>query len=114
MFGIQNPSSTDKDWNPEPGTVGIHGVESRIRQDCPGFLYMGRKDLLVFYPHGISIVASRQTKFDSGTNSRLPLQRYVARLGDVVTATRGGGRGEKRFQQAIPSNCEISHCDAQI
>ena len=63
MFGIQNPSSTDKDWNPEPGTVGIHGVESRIRQDCPGFLYMGRKDLLVLYPYCISIVASRQTKF---------------------------------------------------
>ena len=38
-IGIQNPSSTDKYWNPVQS--GIHGVESRI-QDCPGFPYMGR------------------------------------------------------------------------
>ena len=49
-----------------------------------------------------------------GTNPRLPRQRYAATLGDVVTTTRGSGRGEKHFQQAIPSNCEISHCDGQI
>ena len=30
-IGIQNPSSTDKYWNPESST-----------QDCPGFPYMGR------------------------------------------------------------------------
>ena len=35
-------------------------------------------------------------------------------FGDAVTATRGGERGEKHFQQAIPSNCEISHREAQI
>ena len=39
--GIQNPSSTDKDWNP-PLQSGIHSVESRI-QDCPGFPYVGRQ-----------------------------------------------------------------------
>jgi len=56
--GVWNPESND--WNPESGIVGIHGVESRIRQDCPLFLYMGRK---VAVPHSISTVASRQTKF---------------------------------------------------
>ena len=108
--GVWNPES--KDWNPEPGIVGIHGVESRIRQDCPVFLYMGRKiSILTFLT---PYLLSHRGKLSSGTNSRLPLQRYLARLDDVVTATSGGGRGEKRFQQAIPSNCEISHRDAQI
>ena len=32
----------------------------------------------------------------------------------MVTATKGGGRGDKRFLQAVPSNCEISHCAARI
>ena len=40
--GIQNPSSTDKDWNP-PLQSGIHSVESRI-QDYPGFPYVGRQE----------------------------------------------------------------------
>ena len=35
-------------------------------------------------------------------------KRYGARLAEVVNATRGGGRGEKHFLQASPSNCEIS------
>ena len=108
--GVWNPES--KDWNPEPGIVGIHGVESRIRQDCPVFLYMGRKiSILTFLT---PYLLSHRSKLSSGANSRLPLQRYVARLDDVVIATRGAGRGEKRFQQAIPSNYEISHCDAKI
>ena len=37
---IQNPSSTDKYWNPYLES-GIHSVESRI-QDCPGFPYIGK------------------------------------------------------------------------
>ena len=57
---------------------------------------------------------SHRGKLSYGTNPRLHWQRYAARLGDVVTATRGGERGEKHFQQAIPSNCEISHREAQI
>ena len=108
-LGIRIPTVV---WNPEPGIVGIHVVESRIRQNFPVFLYMGRKvsTLAFLTPY----LLSHCGKLSSGTNSGLPLQRYVARLDDVVTATRGGGRGEKRSQQAIPSNCEISHCDAQI
>ena len=39
-IGIQNPSSTEKYWNPVPESE-IHSVESRI-QDFPGFLFMGR------------------------------------------------------------------------
>ena len=39
MIVIRNPSSTDKDWNPESG---IHGVESRIQDSwipSPGVNY---------------------------------------------------------------------------
>ena len=43
--GIQNPSSTDKDWKPVPGIQylesELHCAESRI-QDCLGFRYMRR------------------------------------------------------------------------
>ena len=38
--GIQNPSSTDKDWNPVGG-IRNRGVESII-QDCLGFSCNGR------------------------------------------------------------------------
>ena len=37
-MGIQNPSSTDKGWDPVPES-GIHSVTSRI-QDCLEFPYM--------------------------------------------------------------------------
>ena len=42
--GIHNPNSTDKDRNP-PLLSGIHSVESRI-QDCPGFPYVGRQEVV--------------------------------------------------------------------
>lgn len=32
----------------------------------------------------------------------------------MVTAPKGGGRGDKRFLHAIPSNCEILHHAAQM
>ena len=38
-IGVQNLSSTDKDWNPVPG-IRIRGLECRI-QDCFGFPDMG-------------------------------------------------------------------------
>ena len=38
---------------------------------------------------------------------QLPVKRYKAWLGGVVTTTRGGGRGEKCFLQTIPSDYEI-------
>ena len=35
-IGSQNPSSTDKDWNPVPGIQylesAIHGVESKLQE----------------------------------------------------------------------------------
>ena len=40
-IGMQNPSSTHKDWNPYLES-GIHGKESRI-QDYFGFRYLGRQ-----------------------------------------------------------------------
>ena len=40
VMGIQNPSSSDKDWNPVL-KLWFHGMESGI-QGCLGFLYMGR------------------------------------------------------------------------
>ena len=40
--GIQNPNSTDKDWNPVPRMEArIHDLESRIL-DCGGSPYMRR------------------------------------------------------------------------
>ena len=38
MIGLQNPTCTDKYWNP---VAGIDSMESRI-QDCPGFPYLWR------------------------------------------------------------------------
>ena len=43
-IGIQNPSSTDKYWNPVQS--GIHSVKSRI-QDSPGF------------PHGAMLLVEK-------------------------------------------------------
>ena len=51
---------------------------------------------LVLYPHCISIVASPQTE---GRIRDCPAKRYAARVGDAVSATRGGGRGEKSIRQ---------------
>ena len=40
--GIQNPNSTDKDWNPVPlMEAGIHDLESRIL-DCGEFPFLRR------------------------------------------------------------------------
>lgn len=41
-IAIQNPRSTDKDWN-EVLVIRVHGVESRT-YECLGFPYKGRND----------------------------------------------------------------------
>ena len=51
---------------------------------------------LLLYPHCISIVASPQTK---GRIRDCPAKRYAARVGDAVSATRGGGMVEKSIRQ---------------